>query len=96
MGAAWQAFGEKTIYDSRWVRLGLVDVEVPNGQRWDYHVVHLDRVAIALPMTMQAPEDALPGFSWGRHITTRLVWVNPAAATPAEHDEEGEHVPTSV
>ena len=49
-----------------------------------------------MPMTMQAPEDALPGFSWGRHITTRVVWVNPAAATPAEHDEDGEHVPTSV
>ena len=42
-----------------------------------------------LPMTRQTPEDALPGFAWGRHITTRLVWVNPAAATPAEHDEEG-------
>jgi len=30
------------------VRLALVDVQAPNGQRWDYHVVHLPRIAIAL------------------------------------------------
>ncbi|MDQ4034128.1 MAG: hypothetical protein M3332_18545 [Actinomycetota bacterium] len=41
-----------------------------------------------VPMTSQTPEDALPGFAWGRHITTRLVWVNPAAATPADCDED--------
>lgn len=45
---AWKTFGERTIYDNRWVRLGLVDVEAPNGERWDYHVVHLARIAIAL------------------------------------------------
>src|SRR5262249_42136179 len=44
----WQTFGEATVYDSRWVRLGLVDVEAPNGERWDYHVVHLGRIAVAL------------------------------------------------
>ncbi|MBV8541674.1 MAG: NUDIX hydrolase [Pseudonocardiales bacterium] len=44
----WQRFGEKTIYDNRWVRLGLVDVGAPNGERWDYHVVHLGRIAVAL------------------------------------------------
>lgn len=40
------------------------------------------------PMTMQAPEDALPGFAWGRHITTRLVWVDPAAAVLTKHDDD--------
>lgn len=45
---AWRTFGERTIYDNRWVRLSLVDVEAPNGERWEHHVVHLDRVAIAL------------------------------------------------
>jgi ADP-ribose pyrophosphatase len=45
---SWRTFGEKTIYDSRWVRLGLVDVEAPNGERWDYHLVHLPRIAVAL------------------------------------------------
>ena len=40
---AWRTLGERTIYDNRWVRLGLVDVEAPDGRRWDYHVVHLAR-----------------------------------------------------
>jgi 8-oxo-dGTP pyrophosphatase MutT (NUDIX family) len=44
----WRTFGEKTIYDSRWVRLGLVDVGAPNGQRWDYHVVHLGPIALVV------------------------------------------------
>ena len=44
----WRVFGERTIYDSPWVRLGLVDVEAPHGERWDYHVVHFSRIAIAL------------------------------------------------
>lgn len=30
------------------MQLGLVDVRAPNGQRWDYHVVHLGRIAITL------------------------------------------------
>jgi len=58
------------------------------GMAFEDHVEVFD-VDGGLPMTRQTPEDALPGFAWGRHITTRLVWVNPAAATPAEHDEEG-------
>ena len=45
---AWRTYGEKMIYDNRWVRLGLVDVEAPNGERWDYHVVHFGRIAIAM------------------------------------------------
>lgn len=45
---AWKTFGERLVYDNRWVRLGLVDVQAPNGNRWEYHVVHLARIAIAL------------------------------------------------
>lgn len=46
--SSWRTYGERTIYDSRWVRLGLVDVEAPTGERWEYHVVHLPRIAVAL------------------------------------------------
>jgi ADP-ribose pyrophosphatase len=44
----WRTYGERTIYDSPWVRLGLVDVEAPHGERWEYHVVHFSRIAVAL------------------------------------------------
>lgn len=42
-----KVFGERTIYDNRWVRLTLMDIEPPDGHRFEYHVVRLARVAIA-------------------------------------------------
>lgn len=44
----WQTFGERLIYDNKWIRLGLVDVQAPNNERWEYHVAHFDRIAIAV------------------------------------------------
>lgn len=35
----WTVYGERAIYDSEWVRLTLVDVEIPGGDRFDHHVV---------------------------------------------------------
>ena len=35
----WTVHGERTLYDNEWLRLSLVDVEVPGGQRFDHHVV---------------------------------------------------------
>lgn len=43
----WQIHGERTIYDNRWVKLSLVDVEPPGVERFEHHVVRLHRVAIA-------------------------------------------------
>jgi hypothetical protein len=38
-----------------------------------------------LRLTLRAPERALRAFSHGPYITARLIWVNPAAASPASH-----------
>lgn len=43
----WQIHGERPLYDSRWVKLSLVDVEPPGVQRFEHHVVKLHHVAIA-------------------------------------------------
>lgn len=43
-----QVFGERLLYDSRWVRLVLVDVQTPDGRRFEHHVVRLGRVALAV------------------------------------------------
>ncbi len=43
-----KVYGERTIYDNPWVRLTLVDIEPPDGHRFEHHVVRLQRVAIAL------------------------------------------------
>lgn len=43
----WTVRGERILYDNRWVTLTAVDVEPPNGQRFEHHVVRLSPVAIA-------------------------------------------------
>ncbi|MCX5533564.1 NUDIX domain-containing protein [Streptomyces sp. NBC_00006] len=42
----WKIHGERTIYDDRWVKLNLVDVEPPGVDRFEHHVVRLHHVAI--------------------------------------------------
>lgn len=43
----WQVHGERVVYDNRWVRLTLADVEPPGAERFEHHVVRLFRVAVA-------------------------------------------------
>jgi 8-oxo-dGTP pyrophosphatase MutT (NUDIX family) len=42
--AEWRVHGRRSIYENRWVNLDLVDVELPDGQRFEHHVVRMDRV----------------------------------------------------
>ncbi|GAA4808426.1 NUDIX hydrolase [Actinomycetospora chlora] len=42
-----RVFGERILYDNEWVRLTLVDIEPPGGERFEHHVVRLARVVAA-------------------------------------------------
>ena len=42
----WRTFGERVIYDNPWVRLGQVDVELPDGERYWHHVVRFQQAAL--------------------------------------------------
>ncbi|MGH3916381.1 MAG: NUDIX hydrolase [Pseudonocardiaceae bacterium] len=91
----WQTFGEKTIYDNRWVRLGLVDVGAPNGERWDYHVVHLDRIAVALIVDDQDRVLMLWRYrfvteQWGYELLGGMVEAGDDAAGTAVREAEEE------
>lgn len=46
--------GERTVYESPWVRLTLVDVEPPSGVRFEHHVVRLARVVAAAVVNDQS------------------------------------------
>ena len=92
---AWQTFGERTIYDNKWVRLGLTDVQAPNGERWEYHVVHLARIAIALIVNEQDEALMLWRYrfatdQWGYELLGGLVedGEEPAATAAREAAEE--------
>jgi 8-oxo-dGTP pyrophosphatase MutT (NUDIX family) len=43
----WTVHGERSLYESDWVTLSLVDVELPDGTRFEHHVVRLPREAAA-------------------------------------------------
>jgi 8-oxo-dGTP pyrophosphatase MutT (NUDIX family)/biotin operon repressor len=42
----WLIHGERDLYDNRWVKLQLWDVEPPGMKRFEHHVVKLQHVAI--------------------------------------------------
>jgi ADP-ribose pyrophosphatase len=88
----WRIFGERMIYDSRWVRLGLVDVEAPHGERWAYLVVHIPRIAVALIVDETA--DAVLMLwryrfvtdQWGYELLGGLVDEGEESATTAARE----------
>jgi 8-oxo-dGTP pyrophosphatase MutT (NUDIX family) len=41
----WTVHGERAIYESEWVRLVLADVELPDGTRFEHHVVRMPNQA---------------------------------------------------
>jgi ADP-ribose pyrophosphatase len=91
----WKTFGTRTIYDNRWVRLDLVEVQAPNGERWEHHVVHLDRVAIAMLLNERGEVLMLHRYrfaidKWGYELLGGIVedGEEPAATAKREALEE--------
>ncbi|NTW42615.1 MAG: NUDIX hydrolase [Cellulomonadaceae bacterium] len=72
----WQTFGERTIYDSPWVRLTLVDVDVPGHGRIEHHVVRSS--AHAAGTVVHDPERGLLLLWRHRFITDTWGWEIPA------------------
>lgn len=97
----WRVFGERTVYDNRWVRLGLADVETPDGRRIDYHVVHLAPVAIAMIVNQQNEvlmlwRHRFPVDTWGFELLGGLIedGEEPVDAAAREALEESGWRPT--
>ncbi|WP_241987498.1 NUDIX hydrolase [Cryobacterium sp. MDB2-33-2] len=42
----WVQHGERSLYENKWVRLTLADVTPPDGNRFEHHVVRLQRVVM--------------------------------------------------
>ena len=91
----WTIHGERTVYDNRWVRLALVDVEPPGVERFEHHVVRLSRVAIAA--VVDDADRVLMLWRY-RFVPERFGWElpggmvdgdeDPAAAAAREVEEE--------
>lgn len=74
----WTVYGERAAYDNPWVRVQLVDVEAPDGSRFDYHVVELAKIAVALIVNDQDQVLLLwkyrfPTDQWGYEMPGGMV-----------------------
>jgi 8-oxo-dGTP pyrophosphatase MutT (NUDIX family) len=83
----WTVHGERTIYTSDWMSLGLVDVEVPGLERFDHHVVRFPRPAAGT--IIHDPERGVLLLWRHRFISDTWGWELPAGgADPGETLEE--------
>src|SRR6266540_2725637 len=72
----WTVHGERTIYDSEWLRLTLVDIEIPGGPRFEHHVV---RTTAAASGTVVYDPDRGVLLLWRHRFTTdSWGWEVPA------------------
>ena len=84
----WTVHGERSLYDSEWVRLVLVDVEVPGGERFEHHVVRMPNQA-AGALVHDARRGVVLLLWRHRFITDTWGWEIPAGRidpgeTPAQ------------
>ena len=77
----WTIHGERAVYDSEWMRLVLVDVEVPGGPRFDHHVVRIPRPAAGT--VVRDPDRGVLLIWRQRFITDTWGWEIPAGRIEA-------------
>jgi 8-oxo-dGTP pyrophosphatase MutT (NUDIX family) len=83
----WTVHGERELYDSEWMRLVLVDVEVPDGPRFDHHVVRFPNKAAGA--VVHDPGRGVLLLWRHRFITDTWGWELPAGGMePGESPEE--------
>jgi 8-oxo-dGDP phosphatase len=71
----WNVHGRRTIYDSPWISLDLVDVEQPDGARYEQHVVRMARPVAATVIT----DAGRALLMWRhRHVTDTWGWEIPS------------------
>jgi len=83
----WTVHGERVIYESEWVNLALTDVEIPDGDRFEHHVVRMPNQAAGT--VVHDPARGVLLLWRHRFITDTWGWEIPAGRidpgeTPAQ------------
>jgi len=71
----WTVHGERQLYESEWLALVLTDVEIPDGPRFEHHVVRVPAPAVG---TIVADEGRVLLLWRHRFITDTWGWEIPA------------------
>jgi 8-oxo-dGDP phosphatase len=83
----WTVHGERELYGSEWMRMTLVDVEVPGASRFDHHVVRFPRHASGT--VVHDPDRGVLLLWRHRFITDTWGWEVPAGGVePGESPAE--------
>jgi 8-oxo-dGTP pyrophosphatase MutT (NUDIX family) len=72
----WTVHGERKIYESDWVTLALADVELPDGNRFEHHLVRIPQQAAAV--IVHDSERGVLMLWRHRFITDTWGWEVPA------------------
>ncbi len=78
--------GERSLYDSEWVSLRLVDVEVPGQERFEHHVVRVSKEAAGT--VVHDPDRGVLLLWRHRFITDTWGWEIPAGRIEAGESPE--------
>jgi len=83
----WTVHGEREIYHSDWLALALADIELPDGTRFDHHVIRMPAMASG---TVIADPDRGVLLLWRhRFVTDTWGWEVPAGRIdPGESPED--------
>ncbi|MEX2212459.1 MAG: NUDIX hydrolase [Gaiellaceae bacterium] len=81
----WTVHGERTLYQSDWLALLLKDVELPDGTRFEHHVVRMPRHAAA---TVVRQGDEILLIWRHRVVTDAWGWEVPAGRMEAGESPE--------
>lgn len=81
----WAVHGTRRIYESEWMSVDLDDVEIPDGARFEHHVVRLPYPSTAVV----AVEDDHVLLMWRHRFTTgKWGWEIPAGRCEANETAE--------
>ena len=74
----WTVHGERSLYESDWMSLRLVDVEIPGGERFEHHVVRTRAAAGVVVVGGGQRRDSVLLLWRHRFITDTWGWEIPA------------------
>ncbi len=83
----WRIHGEHSLYSSEWLNVRLVEVELPDGTRFDHHVVRMPHPAVGV--IVREPARGILLLRRHRFVTDTWGWEIPAGRVdPGETLEE--------
>jgi len=86
----WTVHGERSVYASDRLQVNLADVELPDGRRFEHHLIRLPAAAAGVVIAEREPEPRVLLLWRHRFITDTWGWEVPAGRIePGETAVEG-------